>query len=200
MRFDSDFFGTINADPIDQQLVMDDKIQAIANVSVAQVSTQVPVCVYHGPSSRTVVIRVGNQAMNMRTDSSGYGCMSFLMPENPGKVSVRVVYAKKTSIFTYVYIPSFKFNYKGGRSPVFTLDSKYLPAHSNVTMWATSRATGESRSFVQFTPQDMKSFKMTGSVPLLLDTFDLSVSANGANHASAILDVVPTVVAGGLRK
>jgi hypothetical protein len=200
MTFHSDLFGTLSGDTISDQLVMSTEFQAFPSQTVATVATQMPVCVYHGPSNRIVILRVGVQTINVRTDESGFGCISLLLPEKSGKLAIRAIFGKKTTNFSYVYMPSFKFSYKGGKAPYFTLESKNLPLNANVQLTTSSRTKGTSQNISRFTPLDMKPFKITNNVDVSPDTFDLAVSVNGTPHTSAVLDVTPRVAAGGIRK
>ena len=200
MTFNSGIFGSLNADSISDQLVISNDFQVVPYLYVTKVASQLPVCIYHGPSNRIAMIKVGAQTLNVQTDGSGYGCASFLMPEKPGRFTVKGIFKKQMTTPVYVYTPTFKFGYKSGKNPVFSLESKTLPATAHVVLSLTSRATGQSQNLTGFVTQDMKSMKLIGNLSAFQDTYDLIATVNGVFHVSAVIDVVPTFAAGGLRK
>jgi hypothetical protein len=199
MSFDAFSFGTITGGEMSDKLVMTDEFQVIPTRLIAQVSQEAEVCAYNAPASKTVMIKVGRQLRNIRTDSTGYACASYLMPEKASKQVVKATYGKIKSLESVIYMPVYKFVYRGGKTPKMTLETKGLPKFARLELSRVSRSSGTEVKSQWDTTEAMKSAKFLMTVPLQPDTYDLYVTLNKAQHPGAVLQVISSSAAGGIR-
>lgn len=199
MSFDAFSFGTITGGEMSDKLVMTDEFQVIPTRLIAQASQEAEVCVYNAPASKTVVIKVNSQLRNIRTDSNGYACASYLMPEKASKQVVKASYGKIKSLESIIYMPVYKFVYRGGKTPKMTLETKGLPKFARLELSRVSRSSGTEVKSQWDTTEAMKSAKFLMTVPVQPDTYDLYVTLNKAQHPGAVLQVTISSVAGGIR-
>ena len=199
MSFEAFSFGTITGGEMSDKLVMTDEFQVIPTRLIAQVSHEAEVCVYNAPASKTVMIKVDRQLRNIRTDSNGYACASYLMPEKASKQVVKASYGKIKSLESIIYMPIYKFVYRGGKTPKMTLETKGLPKFARVELSRVSRLSGTEVKSQWDTTEAIKSAKFLMNVPLQPDTYDLYVTLNKAQHPGAVLQVISQSAGGGIR-
>jgi len=199
LSFDAFTFGTITGGEMSEKLVMTDEFQVVPTRLIGKMSQDSEVCAYHAAPRKIIALRVGKQNRNVLTDSEGKACATFLLPEKANRLSITAFYDKVKSTESFIYMPTYKFSYRGGKNPKLTLQAKGFPKFTSVALNRVARSTGSQFQYQWEAAVSNKSEKFVASVPLLPETYDIYVTVNGESHSGSVLEVVSVMAGGGIR-
>jgi|GEM_PF-7000761 len=199
MSVDAENFDRITGGEIEDKLVITDEFQVVPTRLIGKASQDAEVCVHHAVPDKIVSVRVGPQNRNIRTDSNGHACATYLLPAKASKQTVTAFYGKVKSISSLIYMPVHSFTFKGGKTPKLALNVRGLPKFASVEMRQVSRSSGAHAQLLGETAVSLNLASFIMNVPLQPDTYDIHVFFNKNQHSGTALEVVSKQAGGGLR-